>query len=200
MKLDAPGLENAAVALELFQIDHLEFLKESGAVDFMWRFMPDIPRGASAESYAAHILQQQDQGLLVAFSIKRQSDGEHVGVVNFENIDRTHRRLRIANIWLRKDVRGTGVFEATHALLISRALEWGARRVSWIVPANAEALQQALYRIGAIEEGRLRSYTRVADGSWSDMILFSMIRDEAQIHLDTLDRKAGGAPATIGEA
>ena len=200
MKLDAPGLENAAVSLELFRIDHLDFLKDGGAVDFMWRYMPDIPRGASADSYARHVLQRQEDGQMIAFTIRRTSDGAHVGVVCFEDIDRTHRRLRITNIWIREDLRGTGVFEAIHALLIQRALDWGARRISWIVPANAESAQRALYRIGAIEEGRLRSFMRVADGSWSDMILFSMIRDEARIHLDSLQRRAGGAPATIGEA
>lgn len=200
MKLDAPGLENSIVSLELFQIEHLDFLKASGAVDFMWRFMPDIPRGASADSYARHVLQQQEDGQIIAFTIKRKADDAYAGVVCFESIDRTHRRLRITNLWIREDMRGTGLFEAVHEALIDRALSWGARRISWIVPANAESAQRALYRIGAVEEGRLRSYIRVADGSWSDMILFSMIRDEAKIHLDTLMRQVGGAPATIGEA
>lgn len=187
MKLDDRGLENPLVWLEPFQLPHTTHLKEAGAVDAMWAYMPDIPKGKSASAYAAHVVSQHEAGLFVPFTVFRQGDGAFAGVVAFEMINKTHRRLRIANFWHPEEMRGTGIFQASQALLIKRALEWGARRLSWAVAKDAAAAVRAVKRLGAVEEGILRSYYRLAGGGWADIVVLSMLRDEAEMALQRLE-------------
>lgn len=186
MKLDAPNLENDAVRLELFEMPHLDFLKAAGAVEAMWKWMPDIPKGKSADTYAAHVIDLQKRGEIVAFAMFRQSDDAFAGVASFEMINRTHRRLRIANFWHPEVMRGAGIFQASQALLIQRALDWGARRIGWAVSADASSAIRAIKRLGATEEGVLRNYVRLAGGGWADIMVLSMLSDEAEMALQRL--------------
>lgn len=186
MKLNAPDFANAAVRLEPFELSHIEHLKAAGAVEAMWNWMPDIPKGKSADAYAQFVLDQQKRGELLAFTMFRQSDDAFAGVAAYEMINRTHRRLRIANFWHPEEMRGAGIFQASQALLIERALDWGARRIGWTVPAEATSAIRALKRLGAVEEGVLRNYVRLAGGGWADIAILSVLRDEAEMALQRL--------------
>ncbi|MEM7768264.1 MAG: GNAT family protein [Pseudomonadota bacterium] len=183
MTLDAPGLSNALVRLETFDASHVPVLGASTAVKDMWRSMPDIPKGTNFTAYADYTLKQKAEGRIVPFVIFRQSDDAFAGVVAFENMSRTHRRVRIAHYWHPEPMRGTGVFQASQALLVERAVEWGARRIAWMVSARNEAAHAAVLSLGAREEGRMRSFIRLADGTFSDMIVLSFLRDEAKAAL-----------------
>ncbi|MEM1105706.1 MAG: GNAT family protein [Pseudomonadota bacterium] len=200
MHLSAKGLENALVRLEPFQLSDTQHLEAVGAVEAMWDFMPDIPRGKSASIYGAHVVDQAAQGLMVPFSVFRQSDGAFAGVASYESMNKTHRRLRISNFWHPEPMRGTGVFQACQALLIQRALDWGARRIAWIVAQDAAAAVRAVRRLGAEEEGVLRSYFRLAGGGWADVVILAMMREQAEMALQRLEIAADlAAQAAAGE-
>ena len=186
MQLNAPGLEDDLVRLEPFEQGHVAYLKDSGAVEAMWEWMPDIPTGKSADAYAAHICSLQKRGSLVPFTIFCQADDAFASVVDYDFISRTHRRLRISNFWYTEQARGKGFFQSSQALLIKRALDWGARRVGWIVPAGAKSAIRAIERLGAEQEGMLRSYYRLAGGGWTDVALHCLMRDEAKLTLQRL--------------
>jgi len=187
MQLDAPNLENKLLRLEPFQLEHVPCLEEAGAVEAMWAYMPDIPAGKSSSQYAEHVVEQQKRGLMVPWTAFRQSDGAFAGVMSFEMFNKTHRRLRITNFWHPEEMRGSGVFQASQALLIGRALDWGARRIGWAVAKDAAAAVRAVKRLGAVEEGILRSYYRLAGGGWADIVVLSMLRDEAEMALQRLE-------------
>ena len=187
MNLHAPNLENAYIRLEPFEKAHVEHLKAAKAVEAMWAWMPDIPKGKSADTYADYVVELQQSGETLAFTAFRQSDGAFAGVVNFELISRIHRRLRIANFWHPVEMRGTGVFQACQALLIQRAQDWGARRIGWMLPQDAAPAMKAVERLGARHEGVLRSYIRLAGGGWADVVILSMLRDEAKAALPRIN-------------
>lgn len=187
MNLHAPGLEDDLVRLEPFEQSHVDYLKESGAVEAMWSWMPDIPTGKSADAYAAHVCSLQRRGELVGFTMFQQSDNAFAGVVDFDYINRTHRRVRITNFWYTEEARGKGYFQASQALLIRRALDWGAKRVGWVIPADARSAIRAIERLGAKQEGLLRSYFRLAGGGWADVALHAMLRNEAEIALQRIE-------------
>ncbi|MEM0985025.1 MAG: GNAT family protein [Pseudomonadota bacterium] len=187
MNLDAPGLENAFVRLSPFEERHGPILAASSAIKHMWESMPDIPKGTNFNAYLDHTLKQKEAGLLVPFAISRCSDDAFAGVVAFENVSRTHRRVRIAHYWHPKEMRSTGVFQASQALLIERAVEWGARRIGWMVSARNRSALAAVESLGPREEGRIRSFTRLADGTFSDMVVFSFLRDEAKAALPLIN-------------
>lgn len=203
MTLDAAGLENAMVRFELFDERHVRMIGESSAVQHMWGSMPDIPSGTSFSAYADHTLKQRRKGLWVPFVIFRKSDNALAGVVAYETISRTHRRLRISHFWHPEEMRGSGLFPASQALLIERALAWGARRIAWLVPIHGQRAVQAVRSLGARDEGVLRSYSRLADGTFADMAVLSLLRDEAKAALPLIndrwkDRLAEAAETGAG--
>ena len=189
MQLSAPDLSNAIVRLEVLDETHLRDIRGSGAIEAMWDWMPDIPKGLSFSNYAEHVAECIARGDLVAFSIYRAGDGAFAGVAAYDQISRVHRRLRIDYFWHPEDLRGSPVFPATQLLLIERALAWGARRIEWMLSTENRPAIRAIARLGAREEGTLRSYLRLADGRWSDMTVLSMLHDEAELAVRELTRR-----------
>lgn len=187
MKLNDPGLSNDLIRIEPFSEAHIPPLEKSGAIDAMWAWMPFIPGGASVEAYASHIIQSQDRGELYGFALFRKSDDAFAGVVAYDSVSRLHRRVRITTFWHPEEMRGSGVFAASQALLIRRALDWGARRIGWAVPTDAASGIEAVRRLGAREEGVLRKYLRLAGGGWGDMTILSMLHDEAEMALQRIE-------------
>lgn len=180
MELSEPGLENSLVRLEAFEEAHRNALGVSGAVDSMWKWMPVISAGTNYDSYFDHTLLQDKKGYSATFSIFDPKTDEFLGVVAFLNPDRTHRRIQITNIWLQPDRRGGRYYAAVQSLMIQRALEWGARRIVWLVDERNTAAKKAVAKIGAQQEGVAREYQRMTDGHWANMIVFSMLRAEAK--------------------
>ena len=196
MRLNDPGLENGHVRLVPFEKEHSRWLTGPDAMESMWRWMPDIPRAKSVEAYVDHISQLMVRGDFVGFSVFRQADDIFSGIAAFEEINRVHRRVRIICYWVPEDVRGTGLFQAIQALMVRRALDWRARRLEWMLPTEAIAGVRAIEKLGAFREGTLRSYFRLAEGSWADMAMFSMMRDEAEEALFRLEAGVGARDET----
>ncbi len=193
MALDDKGLENDWVRLAVFRPEHLNDLQASGAAEAMWAWMPTIPRGTNLRAYVEHVDILRKAGDSLPFAVYRTQDGRFAGLSGFEVINRTHRRLRIGMMWHPEEMRGGPVFPATQHLLVGRALEWGARRIDWLVPVEAVAACRAVEGLGALREGVLRSYLRMADGRWMDMVAYSMLREEAEAAHRALARRIGSA-------
>lgn len=193
MDLDASNLSNSTVRLEAFGPEHRQILFESGGVDAMWNWMPVIGSGTNYDAYYDHILKQQKLGGIVPFVIYRQSDDAFAGVAGFLAPSRTHRRVQIGYIWHPKDMRGIGIFAATQALMIQRAIDWRAKRIEWHIATKNEPALAACRSMGAREEGILRSYQRMSDGDWVDVAVFSMLRPEAQAAVKLLNDKVAEA-------
>lgn len=179
MKLDAPYLENDVISLEVLTEAHREPLRAAGAADAMWTWMPVIATGTSFDGYFDYVLKQQEYGHFIPFSIWRKSDRKFAGVAGFLDIDRTHRRLRIGYIWHPEEMRGTDIHPATQLALIERALEARIRRIEFRVAESNERAVKAALRLGAVREGVMRNYIRIADGSWANMVMLSLIDTEA---------------------
>lgn len=180
MKLDAPDLKNEIVELTVLGEEHRDVLGRSGAVSAMWSWMPVIATGTNFDSYFDHTLALKERGDFVPFAITRRSDSAFAGVAGFLDINRTHRRLRVGYIWHPQDMRGTTIHPATQLALIERALAARIRRIELHAAEANERAIRAAERLGAIREGVLRNYMRVADGRWANMVVFSLLDTEAK--------------------
>jgi len=199
MQLDAPDLENDVVRLEVFGGErHKALLKESGAVDDMWRWMAALPGGVNFESYYQFITDAYKAKTIIPFAVFRKSDDAFAGVIGFSLFSRTHRRVRIAYTWHPDDMRGTLIFPAAQRAMIGRALDWGARRIAWTVDIRNGPARRAFERIGAVHEGTLRNFMRMTDGEWADHDILSMTRDEAKAAVSHIDEMiAAGRPYPV---
>lgn len=186
MKLDAPSLINRIVELEVLSEDHRSVLRESGAIEAMWSWMPVIATGTNFESYFDHILALAKRGDFIPFAIWCRRDREFAGVAAFLDINLTHRRLRVGYVWHPVHMRGTAIHPATQLALIERALAVRIRRIELHAAETNERAIRAAERLGAKREGMLRNYLRVADGRWSNMIVFSLIDEEAKAAISML--------------
>mgnify|MGYP001795013765 CR=1 FL=1 len=181
MDLTAPGLENEFIRLAPLDEQFREDLRSSDATEHMWSSLPAIQRGAGFDAYYDHVLRQAKMGELYAFAILDPSDkNRFVGVTALANPNKMHRRVRLGYTWLEPHLRGRGINAAIQKLLIERALDWGAKRIEWFVEEPNTRAIRAIEALGAIREGVLRQYEKFADGEWVDVVVLSMVRDEAK--------------------
>ncbi len=194
MKLSDPGLNSQTICLEMIREEHREALRQSNAVEYMWMSLPAIQRGAGFDAYFDYTIKTGGDGIWVPFALldPNQND-KFVGVTAYIKPNRTHRRVSIGYTWLDPELRGLGIYAAIQKLMIQRALDWGARRISWPIEADNERAIRAVKGLGATHEGVLRNYERFADGQWVDIAILSMLRDEAKSAVMKLD-------ATLTEA
>jgi RimJ/RimL family protein N-acetyltransferase len=54
------------------------------------------------------------------------------------------------------------------------------RRIEILTPESNERSIRSIERFGAKREGTLRSYFRMANGTWADMAVLSLVGDEAK--------------------
>tara|TARA_R110000868_G_scaffold193141_1_gene437845 strand:+ start:8 stop:598 length:591 start_codon:yes stop_codon:yes gene_type:complete len=191
MRLDEPGLHNDVVRLDLLEESDRARLGGSGAVSSMWDWLPVIPSGTNFNAYFDLMLAMKQKGNIVPFSITRKSDGAFAGVIAYLDVSRTHRRVGIGYVWHPSEMRGTVVPVATQMAMIGRAFGARMRRVEFPVAATNVRAISSLERLGARKEGVLRRYMRLADGSWADLAILSLVDSEIRVAIDLLkDRVA----------
>tara|TARA_R110000823_G_scaffold29416_1_gene85381 strand:- start:74 stop:664 length:591 start_codon:yes stop_codon:yes gene_type:complete len=191
MRLVEPGLHNDVVRLDPLEESDRARLGGSGAVSAMWEWLPVIPSGTNFNAYFDLMLAMKEKGNIIPFSITRQSDGAFAGVIAYLDVSRTHRRVGIGYVWHPPEMRGTVVPVATQMAMIGRAFGARMRRIEFPIAATNERAISSLVRLGAQKEGVLRRYMRLADGSWADLAILSLVDSEIRAAIDLLkDRVA----------
>lgn len=179
MKLDDPGFENELVSFKVLTEADRDVLAGTNAVEAMWQWMPVIATGTNFHSYFDHVLEMKRSGDYIPFTIWRKADGAFAGVFAYANISRTHRRLRMASLWIVEEMRGTEIVPAVQLATIERAVASRMKRIEFLTPEANERSVRSIERFGAKREGTLRSYIRMANGTWADMALLSLVGDDA---------------------
>tara|TARA_R110002095_G_scaffold194659_3_gene172978 strand:+ start:424 stop:1014 length:591 start_codon:yes stop_codon:yes gene_type:complete len=191
MRLVEPGLHNDVVRLDPLEESDRARLGGSGAISAMWQWLPVIPSGTNFNAYFDLMLAMKQKGKIIPFSITRQSDGAFAGVIAYLDVSRTHRRVGIGYVWHPPEMRGTVVPVATQMAMIGRAFGARMRRIEFPIAATNVRAISSLERLGARKEGVLRRYMRLADGSWADLAILSLVDAEIRVAIDLLkDRVA----------
>ena len=198
MELGAPGLETDLISLEALSPRHHEAVRKSGAVNDMWRLMPVIPSGCTIDAYFDHTVRMAELGTGQGLAVILKETGDLIGIAAYLVPNRLHRRVRIGYTWLAEAYRGAGIAPHIQYLMLKRALEWRARRVEWMMSMRSDRALASMERLGIKQEGILRQYTRMADGSWADVALFSVIDDEIRQAIARLGVEIGEARAAAG--
>jgi hypothetical protein len=113
MNLETTPLENAHVQLNIVMPHDREKLAKEEIIQSMWTWLPVIGTGTNYDTYYDLIMKQAKDGDLIPFRITRRVDGAFAGLVGFEAISRTHRRLRIGYAFHPPEMRGTVISPAT---------------------------------------------------------------------------------------
>ena len=186
MELGAPGLETRLVRMEALCERHRGEFMKSGAEDDVWRLMPLIPSGNKLEAYFDHTVRLPQQEGGQGMAIISAESGRLIGLAAYLYPNRLSRRVRIGYTWLEKASRGKGLATHVQYLMIKRAHEWRARRVEWMMSTRSEAAIARMKRWNVQQEGVLRQFSRMADGGWADVAVFSIVGDEIRQMLTRL--------------
>ncbi len=176
---DVPRLAGRHASLEPLQATHAAELRaalEGSGLDALW--YTSAPAPERVEAYVEGVLEAQAAGRVLPFVV-RDAAGTVVGTTRFYGLDQQVPRLLIGYTWYAPRVQRTGVNTECKLLLLGQAFDAMACacvgfETSWF---NFRS-RAAIARLGARQDGVLRSSARHADGSLRDTVVFSILDTE----------------------
>lgn len=142
-------------------------------------FVTRIDTDAEFDAFFDAALADRAAGVRVAYCITDKVKGLTAGSMSFGNLAERDGRLEIGWSWLGTEFQGRGVNRWAKFLMLEHAFErMGVERVEFKTDRlNGKALR-ALTKIGATEEGTLRSFNPMPGGRRRDAVFFSVVRGE----------------------
>jgi RimJ/RimL family protein N-acetyltransferase len=180
MKVEPVVLDGKLVRLEPVEPRHAPGLWQAASDPVIWRWFPyRIGSLAETEQMIAVARAGAAAGSMLAFAQVLRATGEVAGSTSYLAIEPAHRRLEIGATWLNPRFQRTGANTEAKLLLLGHAFEkLGCRRVEFKTDSDNRPSRTALARIGATEEGTLRSHMVRQDGGRRDSVYFSVIDEE----------------------
>lgn len=173
-------LENSRVRLRPLEAADFDALKPVAFDPDLWEYT--LTRGDDAVSLAAYLaaaLQARQQEQRYPFIIIDRRTGQLAGSTSYYNVAGDEQRLSIGYTWVGREFQRSGLNRAAKHLLLSYAFdELGCERVELETDARNHKSQEAMRRMGATEEGTLRSHRRTQGGRRRDTVIFSILRPE----------------------
>jgi len=174
-------LEGQHTRLEPLSLAHHEALVVAAGDGELWNStVTPVPNRDTITGYIEAALTAQARGSELPFVIIRKSSGKVVGTTRFYEIDRNDRRLAIGYTWLSVSAQRTALNTEAKLLLLTHAFEfWKFNRVEFITDVLNQQSRMAILRLGAKEEGILRTHMVMPNGRIRDSVCFSIIADES---------------------
>ncbi|HEX7050857.1 MAG TPA: GNAT family protein [Longimicrobiales bacterium] len=173
-------LDGRFIRLEPLGRTHLAALCEVGLDEELWRWT--VARVRTIDEMRAYIeaaITARVAGTAYPFAIVELGSGRVVGSTRFGNIDRANRRLEIGWSWIGRPWQRTPInTEAKYLMLRFAFEELECLRVELKTDALNARSRTAIARIGAKEEGTLRSHVITASGRVRDTVYYSIIAAE----------------------
>ncbi len=114
-----------------------------------------------------------------AYVVRLVADGTVVGTSSLADVDVANEEIHLGYTGYAPAVWGTAVNPAAKLLLLEHAFETcGFGRVKIQTGSKNTRSQAAIAKLGATREGVLRRHKRMADGSFRDTVVFSILADE----------------------
>jgi N-acetyltransferase len=174
-----PLLGDVVQLRPLERTDRDELISAAGDGELWKLFYTRVPSPERMEDAIETFLRLRDQGTMMPFTVRLASTGRVVGMTTFCNIDAANRRLEIGYTWFARSSQGTGVNAASKLLMLGHAFEeLGCIAVEFRTHWMNQRSRRAIERLGAKQDGMLRSHQLMADGSIRDTVVFSIIASE----------------------
>ena len=173
-------LSGRHAALEPLAYAHQDALTEAvrdGELWKLWYTAIPSPEGMRAEIERRLSLQQA--GAMLPFAVRSLASGRIAGMTTYMNIDANHRRVEIGSTWYARSAQRTPLNTECKLMLLSHAFDTLACiAVEFRTGFFNYASRRAIERLGAKQDGVLRSHQRYADGSLRDTVVFSIVAHE----------------------
>lgn len=146
---------------------------------------PDAMRGAIDRWLAA-----QASGTVLPFTVRERATRRVIGMTSFCNIDADNRHVEIGGTWNARSAHRTGTNTESKLLLLSHAFDQldciaVELRTHWLNHQSRRSIE----RLGAKQDGLLRSHKIMSDGTLRDTVAFSIIAAEWPAIRNELSRR-----------
>ena len=172
-------LVGRTVRLEPLAAEHEAALTEAGRSPEIWGYTLSPMSAELMPAYLGKALADRDAGTALPFAVRHLGDARLIGCTRYLDISPEHRSLEIGFTWYSPEYWRTAVNTECKYLLLRHAFqELGCVRVEFRANAKNLRSRTAIRRLGAVEEGTLRSEWLRPDGSRRDVTYFSILDDE----------------------
>ncbi|MBE0613631.1 MAG: GNAT family N-acetyltransferase [Burkholderiales bacterium] len=174
------SLSGSHAALEPLAAAHHDELVDAVRDGELWKlWYTAVPSPEGMRDEIARRLALQGAGSMLPFAVRNLASGKIVGMTTYMNIDAKNRRVEIGSTWYAKSVQRSALNTECKLLLLAHAFEkLDCIAVEFRTGFFNFASRRAIERLGAKQDGILRSHQRYADGSLRDTVTFSIIAQE----------------------
>lgn len=192
-------LENDSVLLRSLTPEDEKGFKEIALDPDTWKYtVTSATNSNELKEYIDSALEDRKRNFRYPFTILDKTSGKIAGSTSYGNISMKDKRLEIGWTWLGKEFRGTIINKQAKFLLLQYAFEHlKFERVEFKTDLLNKAARRALEKIGAMEEGILRSHTLMNDGRRRDTIYYSILANEWEEIKLSKSKKDAGSPKGI---
>ena len=189
IKVTPVVLEGPQARLEPLSAQHHDDLVEAVRDGELWNlWYTFIPTPDRMQGEIERRLQLQAQGSMMPFAVINPTSGKAVGMTTYMNIDSANHRVEIGSTWYRRSVQRSALNTQCKRLLLPHACDaLGCIAVEFRTHWFNHDSRNAIERLGAKQDGVLRSHQIAPNGSLRDTVVYSIIASEwpaVRSHLD----------------
>jgi RimJ/RimL family protein N-acetyltransferase len=161
-------------------MEHAEALLQAAQSEEIWLHTLDKPRTMDAmQDYIARAIGERDNKTAIPFAVRHIGTNRFIGSTRYANIAPQRCGLEIGFTWYAPQFWRTAVNTECKYLLLKHAFEsLQYIRVELQAMAGNARSRAAILRLGAIEEGVLRSRIVRRNGQRFDSVFFSILENE----------------------
>lgn len=179
-RLQPVTLEGTTVRLEPLSLAHEAALLAAAQDERIWRYTIHDPRTPEhMRAYIGAALRDRERGEALPFAVYHREAGQFIGATRYHAISEANRAVEIGFTWYAPRYWRSRVNTECKYLLLTHAFErLHCIRVELKTDARNAQSRRAILRLGAKEEGTLRSKVIMRDGHRRDAIYFSILDAE----------------------
>ena len=193
--LEPVSLRGAHARLEPLSQDHCDGLTEAVKDGELWKlWYTSVPRAEDMRKEIDRRLGLQASGAMLPWTVF-DADGQIAGMTTYMNVDAANRRVEIGSTWYAKRVQRSALNTQCKLLLLTHAFEkLDCIAVEFRTHFFNHQSRRGIERLGAKQDGILRSHQIAPNGTLRDTVVYSIIASEwptVKAHLDyQLNEKA----------
>ena len=173
-------LRGDVATLEPLAREHAPALARAAEDGQLWRlWYTSVAPPERMDEYVAAALDMRERDGAMPFVVRQNATGDVVGCTRFFNVDAKNRRVEIGHTWYARRAQRTALNTECKLMLLAHAFETLACiavefRTHWFNHAS----RAAIARLGAKQDGVLRSHQLGPDGVRRDTVVFSIVDNE----------------------
>lgn len=180
MRFEPVVLEGERVTLEPLSERHRQALCDAIADGELWNLhVTSVPHPSRIDEFLTNAREAYEAGDGLAFATIDRTTGRVAGSTRFMRASPANRRIEIGFTFLGKTWQRTSVNTEAKLLMLTHAFETlGVNRVEFLTDYLNDRSRRAILRLGAKEEGTLRSHMVMPNGRIRDSLIYSIVKCE----------------------